>query len=384
MTAGRVLVVLHEPELGGASLAVLRVLPELERRGWSFEVWAPPGPASERLRSEGRRVHGAPRQLRYRWANLREPPGPWRRAASVPAYLHELGALVRRRRPDLVHANSVLAVPEAAVARAVGAPVLLHVHEMLGGGVRDTCAAVACRIGTEVVAVSDATAGPLRRRGITCRVVRNGVAVPAVVPAAARHDAPREPLVVGTLGTISYRKGSDLFLEAARRLDPKRVQVRMVGPLAVGRERDWALDLCAQAEAAGVRHFVAADGPREVAGWDMAVLPSRRDPFPLAALEAMAAGVPVVATRVDGLAELLDEDSGVFVPPEDPAALAAAITALAADPDRRSRLAAEARRRVMAELTLDHQAAGLDAAYHAACSASRQLNVTQHDPRRHA
>ena len=72
---------------------------------------------------------------------------------------------------------------------------------------------------------------------------------------------------------------------------------------------------------------------------DALVIPSRWEGFGLIAVEAMASGVPVIASRVDGLAEVVGE-SGVLVPPEDPAALAAAIAALLSDPDQQARLRA--------------------------------------------
>ena len=77
------------------------------------------------------------------------------------------------------------------------------------------------------------------------------------------------------------------------------------------------------------------------------VCSSHVEPFGRSIIEAMAAGVPVVATRVGGIPEIIeDRDSGLLVPPRDPAALASAVTRLLDDPELRRRLTASARRRV--------------------------------------
>ena len=102
--AGRVLLVFHEEVLGGASLALLRVLPLLETRGWTFECWAPTGGELEReLRARGMAVTGLSRQLRFSLASLRQPPGPTARLRSGGRYLRRFSRFVRSGGFDLVH-----------------------------------------------------------------------------------------------------------------------------------------------------------------------------------------------------------------------------------------------------------------------------------------
>ena len=172
-------------------------------------------------------------------------------------------------------------------------------------------------------------------------------------------------MVVGTAGTVSRRKGSDLFVEAAAGLTGRLpgAEFRLAGELAPGPDESWARELVKGAEGRGVRYIGRVDMARELAELDVFVLPARRDPFPLTVLEAMAAGLPVVGTRVDGIAEQLDADAGLLVPPEDPRALAEAIERLAGDPALRARLGEAARRRVVGHFTVAHQAEGLDRAY---------------------
>jgi glycosyltransferase involved in cell wall biosynthesis len=357
-------VVLHEPVLGGASRAVLGVVPALEQLGWTFSFWVPgAGEARSALEQLGHRVSGASRLLRYRWRTLREPPGAARRAASLPGYLREYLRWVRSEGAGVVHVNTVQALPEAFLARHGGrGAVLLHVHEMLASGPLGHSAGALARISAhEVVAVSRASAARLGQRGVTATVVPNGVELPPDGPAGSGAGPP----VVGMLGTVSKRKGSDVFLEAARLVQREEpgVEFRMVGARASGPERPWSDQLLRSARAAGVEHREVTDVFSELAEWDVFALPSREDPFPLAVLEAMAAGLPVVASAVDGIAEQITADTGLLVAPDDPAALAANIVELVRAPARRGALGAAARRRVAREFTLERQAERMQDAY---------------------
>lgn len=370
MSSRHVLVVLHEPRVGGATTAVLRAVPDLEAAGWRFSFWAPcPSPIAELLDRRGWPVAGEERPLRYSWGALREAPGPARRLAATPGYLRRLRAHILGRRPDLVHVNTIVALPEAAVARSTRTPTLLHVHEMLTAGVRGAAAARLARVAHHTAADSLACARPLRDLGLGTSVVTPGLALPPPRPARRPGD---RPLVVGTLATVSERKGSDLFVAAAGALKARRpdVEFRMVGWLASGRERAWAQALTRRAQAAGVRWWPTEDPLGELADWDVFVLPTRRDPFPLVVLDALGSGLPVVATRVDGLPEQVDSGSGVLVGADDPDALVAAIGALLDDAPRRAALGAGGRARLAADFTPERHARELAAAYEATLDAA--------------
>ncbi|HMC07047.1 MAG TPA: glycosyltransferase family 4 protein [Solirubrobacterales bacterium] len=365
--AGRkALVVLHEEPLGGASMAVLRILPELEDRGWRIAFWAPnPSPLHRHLRALGHEVHGADRPLAHSWRGLRQPPGPARRVLRAPGYLARFAATVRRLRPDVVHANSLLSTWEAVTARAAGARVVLYVHEMLGSTPKATAAGCAARAGAHVVvAVSEACARSLARVGIDARVVPGGVPAPA--EPASREGASQ---AIGTIGTISRRKGSDLFVEAARRVRARdnEVGAEMIGSTEAPLEQEWIAGVLELAARAGVRHRASADVQAALASWDVFVLPSREDPFPSVVLEAMAAGVPVVAAGVDGVPEQVGDEAGLLVPAEDPGALADAVLDLLGSPSRRRAMGAAGRWRVGERFTLSKQAEGIHAAYLEAC-----------------
>lgn len=367
-----VAVAFHEAEVGGASRSVLRILPLLEKHGWRFTFWTPgPGSLRTELEGAGHSVAGMPRLLRYSWDALRTPPGAVRRLASVPGYLTSFRRWVRAASPSILHANTLLSIPEALAARGTGCPTLLYVHEILPKGPRGRAAGALARAGADtVIGNSKATVLSLQRRGVSARVNYNGVPLPVQTRPNPRDGR----LVIGMLGTVSRRKGSDLFVRAARRLQAELpgAEFRMIGTCVEGPERPWAAQLVDDARRGAIQCGTRRDPYRELRDWDVFVLPSRDEPFGLAVAEAMAMGIPVVATRVGGLPEVVGGEAGLLVEPEDVEALAAAILKLARAPGLRSTMGASGRVRVKREFTLEKQADGLHHVYLEAAAMPRR------------
>jgi glycosyltransferase involved in cell wall biosynthesis len=179
--------------------------------------------------------------------------------------------------------------------------------------------------------------GVQRRRAV---VIRNGLRAEEYQPVVPARDA-RDFLF---LGMIRDLKGIDVFLEALARLETRHG--RAATAHVVGQTEDvtpWR-DL---ARSLGIADRVAFHAPkptREAFAMARAlVVPSRAESMPYVVLEAIAAALPLVATRVGGIPEIFGPRADDLVPPGDPDALAAAIDALMADPARAAR-DAQARR----------------------------------------
>ncbi|MCB9877531.1 MAG: glycosyltransferase [Planctomycetes bacterium] len=206
-----------------------------------------------------------------------------------------------------------------------------------------------------VVAISPSVHDSLIAGGVdAARIVTIPDALdPARLVEQKGRAATRAELAVGddqllllALAQLVHRKGLDVLLQALSRIDDPRVVCAIAG------DGPEAGALRTQAAQLGVAERVRFLGTRKDAGdllaaCDVSCLPSRAEGMGVAALEALGKARAVVATAVGGLGQLIvDGTSGLLVPPDDPAALAAALQRVIADPALRERLAAAGPRRV--------------------------------------
>lgn len=192
--------------------------------------------------------------------------------------------------------------------------------------------------------------------------------IPLGIDGAEDAEARSEgALVAGVASNLEYWKGLDVLIDAAAAMDaPVRLEVFGGGSLAAELERR-ARDAAVDARF----HGFVPDARARLRELDVLVQPSRADNSPLAVLEAMAAGVPVVATRVGGIPELIvDGETGVLVEPESPAELAEALDALAASPERRRELGRRGRERARDEFSPERMARRTVALYRDLCASS--------------
>jgi glycosyltransferase involved in cell wall biosynthesis len=220
-----------------------------------------------------------------------------------------------------------------------------------------------------VVVPSAAMAAYLAAAGVPrarLRVIASGIDVVRAEP-GGRHDPP----VVATMANLERWKGVDVLLDACALVArERRLRVDVYGD---GDERG-ALE--AQAARLGVDvtflgHVVGARD-RLVVDADVVVVPSRAENLPVAALEAMAAALPVVATRVGGVPELVDDGvTGFVVPPDDAPAMAAAIGKVLADDDLRVAMGRSGAARVASRFSADGTARALVDLYEQRCASSR-------------
>ena len=202
------------------------------------------------------------------------------------------------------------------------------------------------RLVRRAVAISPAVAAALAAGGVARArtvVIPSAVDPQRVQPTASRTEvrgalgAEGDAIVLLVLAALVQRKGIDVLLRAVARLGARgvRPQVWVAGS---GPERGTLADLARDLGVADQVAFLGRrdDGANLLAGCDVVVIPSRREGLGVAALEAMAAGCPVVASRVGGLADVVvDGRTGLLVPPDDDVALAAALARVLEDGEAR-------------------------------------------------
>lgn len=342
------------PYPGGIESASRELCAALVAEGVEVDVLAHGSPPSWRVRTledQGIAVHLAacPAQLAY--------------APLSPGFPLLLGRLIRERRPEILHLH--LPNPSAfwvlAVATARRLPLVLHWHAdvplaevpravrlfyglyrhpeqaLLRRAARIICTSPDYRDGSPVLAPwLDKT-----------RVIPLGVA-PVPAPAASEREAAAalwrgSGLRVLAVGRLSHYKGFDVLIEALAEVPEARLLLVGAGECGAALQRQVReRGLEGRVHLAGALSDALRDGAYAAA--DVFCLPSiaRSEAFGVVLLEAMRAGLPVIATRVPGagMNHVLDGgEAGVLVPPGDVAALAAALRELAADPARRQRFA---------------------------------------------
>jgi glycosyltransferase involved in cell wall biosynthesis len=318
----RLVAVAQVGHAGGAEIILARLLDALATRGWEIDLATPsPGSVRDRAAAAG-------------WGTPNLPLG----GLAAGSGLRALGSWPRARRlanrADAVLLNGGVA-GRLLPAVAGRARTVLHVHDMVERVPRFW------RRADHVLAATEAAAAPLAAAGLK----------PHIVPVAIDPDPPDVPApwtrnggpVIGFVGRIEPRKAPLDLARAAPAIHAARPDARVV---VVG-DDPFATDPGYTSEvdhAEGIERYGWIDGAAGLMRHlDVLVMPSLREPGATAAAEAMAAGVPVVATRVDGLPEVVEDGvTGRLVEPGDPAGIAAAVLEVL---DRRDELGAAGRER---------------------------------------
>ena len=303
--------------------------------------------------------------------------GPLKTKGNDPVAPFRLAAVLKEQRCDVVHSHNWGGLVDTAVATKLARlKAVLHTQHGLDYGYSDApdhvrnrlrtlIKTIACRGIARIATVSEEVAQMVTREwrmpAGRVSVVHNGVSVPSPDWGhEARCSCRRElgiadnEVLVGTVATFRPVKDLRTLLEAMALVVKVKPHARLVlfgdGPLRA--------DLTATVERLGLGAIVRLPGwrrdiPQVLPALDVFVLSSVSEGISLALLEAMAAGVPAVATKVGGNLEVLkDPCTGLLVPPRSPADLADAILWLIDDPVQRRQLSVGGRRRVEGAFSL--------------------------------
>lgn len=312
-------------------------------------------------------------RLRNRLALIARGPTRARRARAGfagdgsrdPGMAERLAAQVLRSGASHIHAHFGGSASRTAMAASAltGVPFSFTMHGSDVYIYPPDDLAEQCERASFVITVSEANRTfLLEQRGLPAakvRVVRNGIRVGHFTarPPAPPHESAR----LLTVARLHPVKGLDVMLDALHALRDMSWQWTVVGD---GPEHDT---LVAQARRLGLSdrvHFAGArphhDLPSAYQEADVFVLPSRSEGLPVVLMEAMASALPVVATRVGGVAEIVDDGvSGSLVPADDPASLADALRQVLSDPVRAMRMGHANRAKAAQAFSIDEQAKAL-------------------------
>lgn len=302
---------------------------------------------------------------------------PW--SIERPDYLAflKVAEVLRAERIDVIHTHNTGPFFHGALGATL-AGVRTHIHTDHARPFPDrvrwmVAEHLLSHLAYRVVGVSDHTTGNLARYERIPRerlvTIPNGIELrpPTVgrLEMRASLGIPADAPVVGTAGRITEQKGLEFLIQAALLLRPAFPDLRIV-LVGDGHERTALEEQARRIGVADRVHFlgVRMDIPDLLGAFDLYALPSRWEGLPMAVLEAMAAGLPVVASAVGGLPTAIRHGrEGVLVPPEDATALAGALEQVLADPELRSRMGRAARDRYRANFTLEVMARRYEALY---------------------
>ena len=360
---GRLLTLHSSAGLYGADVQLLAIARGLGDRGWQVTCVLPErGELASELEGAAAEVVVHPLAVLRR--SLATPAGAARLTRGLRRDARVLADLARQRGITVVHSNTSVVLSGDAIARRAGVAHVLHVREIWSGALGPLGSALWPLMrhrllrADALACISEAVLAQFSgsRRA---HIVRDGLphtpAPPAREEARRELGVPAETFAVALVGRVSDWKGQDVLARALA--EPALADIGAVGIVAgdavPGSDEEHRLAELAASLGLGdrlLRVGFRRDVDTVLGAADALAVPSKRpEPLGLVALEAAAAGLPVVASATGGVAEVVREGvSGTQVPPDDPGALAGALRALADDP-RRARAFGEAGARDVAE-----------------------------------
>jgi glycosyltransferase involved in cell wall biosynthesis len=334
----------------GASVSIRNLCGELKRRGHEVALLVFKG------RSLGPEIEGlGVRKIEidaYRKFDLRA--------------IKRLAALFKAEGADIVHTHlSAATLTGTLAARMARVPVVSTVHGM---NKRWTYS-----FADHLIAVSEAGRQNLIHQGISPKqvsVAYNGIPIPPLPHDKERRlfreslGIPPDACVLGSVSRADYGKGIQDGISALAMLRRRYPNLHYL----IAGEGEYLAQLKLQSKALGVGDLVHFLGFRDdvlpvLSAIDVFVFPSLKEAMGISIVEAMAAGVPIVGTNIGGIPEVVDEGSGVLVPPQSPCDIADGCSKLIEEPRRRHSMGMHARQRAESKFSLTASAIAVEAVY---------------------
>jgi glycosyltransferase involved in cell wall biosynthesis len=370
----RILFVAHDSELHGAQLTLLNILRNLDRSKFvPFVISPQSGPFTEEVAQMNIPVFSG---LVMRWVYRQNPVllmaalvTPWRllRAPAIftlflcglPIRLCKLLLLLHRQNIDVVYTNTITVVDGAIAAKIWRRAHIWHLHENIGTSkdllrllpARYMATSLALKLSTQIVVPSHSLKDQIFGNQFALpkvKVIHNGVDTNRFRPAPPTYflhkqlGIPIDAHLIGICGAIQEPKGHDIFIKAAAQVSKKVPKVHFV-VIGAGLP-EYLRHLVDQASGLGLTgkfHFTGwrPDIPEIFRELQVIVIASKQEAFGLTAIEGMATGLPIVATRCGGLEEVIEhERTGYLIAIDDPADMAQRIIELLSSADLRLRM----------------------------------------------
>jgi glycosyltransferase involved in cell wall biosynthesis len=357
----KILHVIDSFDLGGAQEALVNLIAFTDRARFAPEVATMHGRGIywERFRALGVPVHSlSPHKF-------------------LPLYVWNLLHLLAKRRYDVVHCHLIAAnLVAKPLAALLGVRVRFN-HDQANDEYRhrqklrlalDT---LANRLSTHICAVSASIVDFLKTHECVpddrVSLVHNAVDLHRFTPAPERRaelrrawNLPPDAPVIAGIGRLNYQKNFELFIEIAREV--RRTHPQVIFVIAGVGPEERALKARA---GDGVRFLgLVADTAKLYDAIDLLLMPSRFEGLPMTLLEAMAMRVPAVASRLDGIAEIIEDGAdGLLATPGERDEFAAHLRTLLGDPKRRAQLAEQAFIKVSRHFSAERMAREVEALY---------------------
>lgn len=304
---------------------------------------------------------------------------PWGRSRPLPRAVRAVLREIRAHPTHVIHSHDARSdVVALLAARIAGIPAVATMHAWLQSTRRvrllEAMDALALRRFDRVINVSEATRRETIRRGAPAE--RTVTLYTGIDPRPfqrpldreairARFGVDADELVLGNLARLFPEKGQDVLLRAMAVLCARHPRLRLF-IVGEGPRKEPLRALAAELGVAGRVTFLGFqdDLPATLALLDVLVMPSFAEGMPQTIYSAMAMGLPIVASEVAGIGEVLSDDrSALLVPPGDVERLVTALERMIGDEELRSTLAAEARRDLAARFTVERSAHGMETIY---------------------